>query len=1415
MNVDKATATTGEDRSVAACPTLTESLTILNENAAQIGLAAQGIVGMAPAERLGALAAPVMQLLRDRLQFDVIWILISDDIATPRFLRCVVGAQLADHTTTSLASAIEPIVTSLDAPGDGTPPSYLWHTGATDEAQAPIIAELIARLELQALLLVPVLPRQEQHRSLGMIIAGTRSTALAQPEVLQLLGLLGAQLGTAIGHSAGVERLRLSEERARVVMEEATDGIYVVDQNGYFTYVNPQMERDLGYSLAQLLGRHFSEFVTPESLPRALTSLDRARNDEPDKATEAAYDRNLRRKDGAIRTFEINGRNLHDPYDGTFIGRFGIARDITERRQLESELARRTRALEALNTIATFAGRASSLDAILNEALDRTLAVFHLQQGAICLLDRDAKELTMAAHRGYDQRFIARLTRLRADTPLAALLLNAERPLIGNDLPRDVPVLADVASVAGIGKYGCVPLRSQERTLGVLIVSGPDGRSLSPSDGDTLAIVGAQLGAAIENARLAAEAAASRAGLEAKTAQLSRLLTVSAGFAANMPIDAMLNTIASAIVETLGFGSAHVRGRDEDGTTLTGIGFCGYDETQRAHLLNATPIAFYDRLLDPRFRLGGLQYIPHDIDRRATFGGDWTVVRQPTPTTWQPGQWHPEDALIIPLRGRDGSLLGVIYVDEPLDGRIPDREKIAMLELFGQQAALAIENADLYAQIQRDLRRQKALREVIEHVSAELDLDRLLEQLLADAVELLGGDAGAFGLFDRDRGTSRIGTINTIPDNILSAVINAGQGADNPLIAIGRPLVAENGQGDEAVIHASLGVPIIQGDKLVGTFFVGSTDPTRRFGKRDVETLELFAKHAALALGNAHLYEEARAQTARLETLREAIEQISSELDLPVLLNRLATSTIRLLDADSGMIALVDEEAGDLRIEAGFNLPPQTIGQRLAPREWLGHGAVKQPKPLLIGANDPLPPGLLPSHTPGHAHIVAPIWWQNRLIGIFSLSSARAEKRFSQTDLETLVLLARHAAVAIENAGLYTALQERFSQVEGISTVGAALVEERDLDQVLRTVTSQIIELLGADGCSIFLMPAEDVSEDTDVELSLVVALGVGAESFKGRRLPLHGSLTGSAILERLPRLEEHLLTGPAERAPALQQVGIDTLLSVPLQTSRRMIGAINAYGKPGKRFGQRDIAIMTLFAQQGAVAIENARLHEQGRVLAVAEERNRMAREIHDTLAQGFTGIILQLQVAESLLNGEEPDARERLSRAQELARSSLREARRSVWNLRPSSLQGRSLAEALAVHLNEWRDHTGIEARLYVEGVPRPLVPATEETLLRVAQEALNNTYKHAAAGRVEVTLTIDPTTVHLAIFDDGAGIGGLHERGEGSGFGLVSMRERVTRLNGSFDIESGPGQGTCVRANITDHGPPARRAPGSVPV
>lgn len=1234
-------------------PDLAGVLTLLQQNIGTNERAIQQALGRPWGEGAAMIADAMLATLRDHLGCELGWVRLGAPGGPPRLLQYTLGPTLAARETGTLAPVLTALLDAIEAdrqPTTDITPYWLFNP-ATD-AGNPALAALARELGLCALLGVPLSAMEAHAGALGILVVGTRAAGLIGSEYIQLYGLLGVQLGRSLGYLESIENQRRSDEHARAVAEEATDGIYMVDARGLFTYVNPQTERYLGYSAAELLGRHFSEFVIPESVPVAQRSIDRAVMRVADEATKEL---DLRRKDGVVRTFEINGRNRYDPYDGHFLGRFGIARDITERRQLETELARRTRALEALNAIATLAGRSSDLRSLLDEALDRTLAVFKLTQGALFLLQPSGRELLLAANRGYGDTLDAPLTRLRADTPLAEMLLTSEQPILGSDLAREVPLLAKLADQARIQRYGCVPLRSQEQILGILLVSGGDERALVPTDRATLAIIGAQLGAAIENARLATEAAASRARLEERAAQLSRLLAVSAGFAANLPLATVLDNVASAIVETLGFSNAHVRIRNDDGTALVGVGFCGYDRAEIAILHTSTPLAFYDYLLAERFRRGGIQYIPHTIDRRAAFNDDWTVVKHAARPDWQEGQWHPEDALVIPLRGRDASLLGVIYVDQPIDGRVPDLEKAALLELFGRQAALAIENA--------------------------------------------------------------------------------------------------------------------------------------------------------------HLYEEARAQATRLETMREAIERTSSELDLPTLLNQLAISTVRFLDADAGTIALIEEESGQLRVEAGYNLEPGMVGLRLEKFDWPDDPITGQPGPILIGHKERLPILVPPEFDRGRTHIAVPIWWQGRMIGSFSLSSGRPEKRFTTADAETLTLLARHAAVAIENAGLYSALQERYSQVAGISAVGTALIEARNLDDILQTVAQQIVSLIGADGCSIFLLPADEADWGDGQELSLVASVGVGSTTFGGRSLPLYGSVTGQAILDRTPAFLTEILAGPPELTPPLRATGIDSLLTVPLQSSTRLIGAINAYGLPGKHFGARDIEIMTLFAHQAAVAIENAWLHEQGRVLAVAEERNRLAREIHDTLAQGFTGIILQLQVAESLLDGEETAARERLTRAQEVARSSLHEARRSVLNLRPSPLQGRSLAQALRAHLATWRAHTGIAANFLSAGSDRPLAAETEEAVLRVAQEALNNTYKHAQASQVEVILTLDPTSVRLVVCDNGTGIGQEPRECEG-GFGLVSMRERIARLAGHFAIESTPGQGTCVTISITDHGPRARRAPGSVP-
>jgi signal transduction histidine kinase len=212
----------------------------------------------------------------------------------------------------------------------------------------------------------------------------------------------------------------------------------------------------------------------------------------------------------------------------------------------------------------------------------------------------------------------------------------------------------------------------------------------------------------------------------------------------------------------------------------------------------------------------------------------------------------------------------------------------------------------------------------------------------------------------------------------------------------------------------------------------------------------------------------------------------------------------------------------------------------------------------------------------------------------------------------------------------------------------------------------------------------------------------------------------------------------------------------------------------------------------------ENAGLHAQlltqAREAGVLDERQRMAREIHDTLAQGLTGIITQVQAVQRLWHSP-AEARPHVDQALNLARDSLAEARRSVQALRPRELDEAHLPDALHDLARRWAANREVGLRFDVTGDRMPLSPAIEVTLFRVAQEALTNVAKHANASRVGLTLSYLSNVVLLDIRDDGVGMNGA----AGQGFGLNSMKQRIRGVGGTMEIESAPGEGTAVSASV----------------
>jgi len=198
-----------------------------------------------------------------------------------------------------------------------------------------------------------------------------------------------------------------------------------------------------------------------------------------------------------------------------------------------------------------------------------------------------------------------------------------------------------------------------------------------------------------------------------------------------------------------------------------------------------------------------------------------------------------------------------------------------------------------------------------------------------------------------------------------------------------------------------------------------------------------------------------------------------------------------------------------------------------------------------------------------------------------------------------------------------------------------------------------------------------------------------------------------------------------------------------------------------------------------------------------VLDERQRMAREIHDTIAQGLTGVITQIEATHQTW-GNEDEMRRHLDMASSIARDSLAEARRSVQAILPGPLEGSRLPEALVDVAARWEETSGIEVQVQTTGERRVLHPELEVTLLRAAQEGLVNIAKHAAANRAAITLSFVGAAVALDIRDDGVGFDPDLPSGDGH-FGLAAMRQRVKDVNGVMEVEAAPGEGTAIAITI----------------
>jgi signal transduction histidine kinase len=295
---------------------------------------------------------------------------------------------------------------------------------------------------------------------------------------------------------------------------------------------------------------------------------------------------------------------------------------------------------------------------------------------------------------------------------------------------------------------------------------------------------------------------------------------------------------------------------------------------------------------------------------------------------------------------------------------------------------------------------------------------------------------------------------------------------------------------------------------------------------------------------------------------------------------------------------------------------------------------------------------------------------------------------------------------------------------------------------------------------------------------------------------------SGRVVQSGEPLIVPDLAVDPRLTRSVIRESDYNSLAVIPLVSRAKVLGTLAVIARGQRDFSEQDIELLTSIGDQIGVAVENAQLYEQAQQAAVVEERQRLARELHDSVTQSLHGSTLLTEAAKRLANeGDLERTKGYLTRLGEISQQALKEMRLLVYELRPLALADVTLVEALQQRLDAVERRAGVDVQLVADD-SLDLPDAIEETLYRIAQEALNNALQHASPTSVVVSIQVtgEPPEqqVVLEVSDDGAGFD-KSALGDQGGIGLSSMKERAENLGGDLTIHSSPGEGTSVKATI----------------
>jgi signal transduction histidine kinase len=530
----------------------------------------------------------------------------------------------------------------------------------------------------------------------------------------------------------------------------------------------------------------------------------------------------------------------------------------------------------------------------------------------------------------------------------------------------------------------------------------------------------------------------------------------------------------------------------------------------------------------------------------------------------------------------------------------------------------------------------------------------------------------------------------------------------------------------------------------------------------------------------------------RNDMLLEAGLTLASELSLPIVLQRLVDLAAQVTDARYGALGVIGDDG--VLIEFVTTGIPAHQRRKIGPpprgRGVLGH-LISDPRPILIPriAEHPKSVGFPANHPPMTSFLGAPVLAMGKVYGNIYLTEKRDAAEFSKDDERAIVVLAAQAGVAIANASLYQALRIREQWLEALRDVTVGILSDAAADTTLPRIAEHARELADAETATIL--------STTDVPGQLVVAAAVGknASSVLGRAIRSDTSISGVVIETGRPLVfEDASLERKAH--PLLIKAGlIGPAIFVPMRARGLTTGTLMvANRKGGPLFPHSTVRLVETFADQASVAIEYERAQADRKRVGLMDERERIARELHDGIIQSLFAVGMGLQGTAQMVGPTATGTR--IEGAVEELDKVIRDLRNYIFGLRPGILADRQLDQAMQVLGQEVHASSGIKVEVDVDRELAAALSGRSADIVQLAREALSNAARHARATRAAVRLARRGSQAVLTIADDGIGFDPMLAP---AGSGLRNMRERVAALGGSVRISSRDGKGTTLRMSF----------------